>query len=106
MATGPFSHVPDDELVRRVAGSSPTDPEVQAERAELQARGLSIRDVEPAERAGHSLPQQVVIKDIEMNFWSMVAFMVKWSIAAIPAFIVLFLVAFVLAAFFRAMLSG
>ncbi len=29
----------------------------------------------------------VIIKDIEMSFWSMVVFTVKWTIASIPAII-------------------
>ncbi|MEH6555895.1 hypothetical protein [Pseudoalteromonas tetraodonis] len=32
---------------------------------------------------------EVVITDIKMPFWSMVGFMVKWAIAAIPAIIIL-----------------
>jgi hypothetical protein len=32
---------------------------------------------------------EVVITDIKMPFWSMVVFMVKWAIAAIPAIIIL-----------------
>ena len=36
--------------------------------------------------------QQVVITDIRMPFGSMVAFMVKWTLASIPAFIILFVV--------------
>tara|TARA_R110002110_G_scaffold95455_1_gene246498 strand:- start:51520 stop:51708 length:189 start_codon:yes stop_codon:yes gene_type:complete len=32
---------------------------------------------------------EVVITDIRMPFWSMVTFMVKWAIAAIPAIIIL-----------------
>tara|TARA_R110001606_G_scaffold346892_4_gene496018 strand:+ start:46799 stop:46978 length:180 start_codon:yes stop_codon:yes gene_type:complete len=34
-------------------------------------------------------PTQVHITDIKMPFWSMVIFMVKASIASIPAFIIL-----------------
>ena len=33
--------------------------------------------------------QHVVVTDIRMSFWSMVVFMVKWAVAAIPAFIIL-----------------
>lgn len=33
--------------------------------------------------------RQVVVTDIRMPFWSMVAFMVKWVIASIPAFLIL-----------------
>jgi len=36
--------------------------------------------------------QGVVITDIQMPFWSMVAFMVKWVIATIPAIIILFII--------------
>lgn len=32
----------------------------------------------------------VVVTDIKMSFWSMVVFMVKWAIAAIPAMLILF----------------
>ena len=34
---------------------------------------------------------EVVITDIKMPFWSMVGFMVKWALAAIPAIIILWL---------------
>ncbi|MEQ1843959.1 MAG: hypothetical protein ABL983_00095 [Nitrospira sp.] len=34
-------------------------------------------------------PQTVVVTDIRMPFFSMVVFMVKWAIAAIPAFLIL-----------------
>jgi hypothetical protein len=32
---------------------------------------------------------QVVVKDFEMTFGSMVVFMIKWALASIPAFIIL-----------------
>ena len=41
----------------------------------------------------------VVITDIKMPFWSMVVFMVKWAIAAIPAFIILAILGVVIAGF-------
>ncbi|HTT07256.1 MAG TPA: hypothetical protein VMH34_00470 [Gammaproteobacteria bacterium] len=34
-------------------------------------------------------PIKVIVTDFEMSFWSMVFFMVKWAIAAIPAAIIL-----------------
>ena len=34
----------------------------------------------------------VVVKDIQMDFGSMVIFMVKWAIAFIPAAIILFII--------------
>ena len=33
--------------------------------------------------------QQVLVRDVSMSFWSMVIFMVKWSLAAIPAIVIL-----------------
>ncbi len=33
--------------------------------------------------------QSVVVTDIRMPFWSMVLFMIKWSVASIPAIIIL-----------------
>lgn len=42
------------------------------------------------EETGERLSAQVVIvADIDMPFWSMVHFMVKWAFAAIPAVVVL-----------------
>jgi len=34
-------------------------------------------------------PQKIVVTDIRMPFFSMVVFMVKWAIAAIPAVFIL-----------------
>jgi hypothetical protein len=39
--------------------------------------------------------QRVLIADLDMPFGSMVSFMVKWSIAVIPAAIILALIGFV-----------
>ena len=36
-----------------------------------------------------SEPQEVVVKDVQMKFGSMVVFMLKWTLAAIPAMIIL-----------------
>lgn len=40
----------------------------------------------------HGEAQPVIVMDIDMKFWSMVKFMVKWAIAAIPAFVILVLI--------------
>jgi hypothetical protein len=37
--------------------------------------------------------REVVVTDIKIPFWSMVVLMVKWAIAAIPAVIILMLIA-------------
>jgi hypothetical protein len=34
--------------------------------------------------------RDVVVTDIKIPFWSMVVLMVKWALAAIPAFVILF----------------
>jgi ABC-type Na+ efflux pump permease subunit len=53
---------------------------------------------------------QVVVSDVEMPFLSMVVFIIKWTIAAIPAMIVLFilsaLVAVLFGGIFHAMFGG
>lgn len=45
-------------------------------------------------------PMEVVVTDISMSFWSMVVFMVKWVIAAIPAFFILMLIGAVFSGLF------
>lgn len=49
--------------------------------------------------SGSSGPQDVVVRDIQMGFGSMVEFMVKWAIATIPALIILTLIGWAIAAF-------
>ena len=46
--------------------------------------------------------QRVVVVDIKMPFASMVVFMVKWAVAAIPALIILI----VLGALFSSVITG
>ena len=43
---------------------------------------------------------RVVVTDVDMPFGSMVVFMVKWGIAAIPAVLILTVVWFIVAAMF------
>ena len=40
----------------------------------------------------HPGAQPVVVIDIQMNFWSMVGFMVKWAFATIPAILIIMLI--------------
>ena len=49
---------------------------------------------------------QVNIVDIKMPFWSMVVFMVKASLASIPALIILAIIYVIIAAIFGGILSG
>lgn len=56
--------------------------------AELAVMSPIVRDV-VKEYPG---AQPVVVVDIKMSFWSMVVFMVKWVLAAIPAMLILALI--------------
>lgn len=38
--------------------------------------------------------REVVVIDIQMPFWSMVAFIIKWTIASIPAMLFIFAIGF------------
>jgi len=49
---------------------------------------------------------EVTVVDIKMPFLSMVIFMVKWSIAAIPAFIILMILWFTLVGFMSGFSGG
>ena len=49
---------------------------------------------------------EMVVVDIRMPFLSMVTFMVKWAIAAIPAIIILFLFGVLLAGLLGGMAVG
>jgi hypothetical protein len=42
--------------------------------------------------------REVVVVDVRIPFWSMVVLLVKWTLAAIPAIIILFLLATALSA--------
>lgn len=48
----------------------------------------------------------VTIRDIDMPFWSMVGFMLKWAIAAIPAAFIFAILAGVCFIFFTLILGG
>jgi hypothetical protein len=43
---------------------------------------------------------EVTVVDVQMPFGSMVVFILKWTLAAIPAMIILFIIAAVMAAVF------
>lgn len=36
--------------------------------------------------------QAVVVRDIQMSFWSMIVFMVKWAVASISALLILMVI--------------
>jgi hypothetical protein len=49
---------------------------------------------------------KVVVTDIKMSFGSMVVFMIKWSLAAIPALIILLVIAGIISAVLGGVLGG
>lgn len=49
---------------------------------------------------------EVVVVDVQMPFMSMVTFMVKWTLASIPALIILAIIAAVLAGMFGGLFWG
>ncbi len=48
----------------------------------------------------------VIVTDVQMKFWSMVTFMVKWAVASIPAVIILMILGFVLSVVFAGFFAG
>ncbi len=64
----------------------------------------------PAALTASSGPARVIVTDINMSFGSMVVFMVKWSLAAVPAMIILFsllaIVSTIFGGMFAALLGG
>ncbi len=49
---------------------------------------------------------KIIVADIKMPFISMVIFMVKWAIAAIPAIIILFILGAILSGIFGSLFLG
>jgi hypothetical protein len=54
----------------------------------------------------HGRLQQVVVRDVKMNFGSMVVFMVKWVLASIPAMIILTLISLLIGMITRGIFSA
>ena len=52
------------------------------------------------------MSQEVVVKDVQMTFGSMVIFMIKWSIAAIPAMLILGFIGGIIGLIFGGMFAG
>ena len=51
-------------------------------------------------------PHRVAIADVDIPFWRMVAIMIKWTLAAIPAFIVISIVFGIIGAALSAIFVG
>lgn len=53
-----------------------------------------------------TIRSEVVVVDVQMPFMSMVTFMIKWAVAAIPAFIILALFSALVSGVFIALFAG
>jgi hypothetical protein len=51
-------------------------------------------------------PHRVAIADLDIPFWRMVAIMIKWTFAAIPAVIIVSLIFGIIGAVFGALFGG
>ena len=90
--------------------SPPETPNVPA--AVVTAKAVTSQNAPPAILSAAPSPQttsrsnippqpsRVVVTDIQMPFWSMVVFMIKWAVAAVPAFIMLVVIFFIFWALF------
>ena len=92
---------------RSLPATDAAQPDVHAMLAQLDQKvTLLARTVE--ETATLQPVQRVRVTDVDMSFGSMVGFMVKWAIAAIPALIILAALGFLgfmfLTIFFAALL--
>jgi len=50
--------------------------------------------------------QKVIVTDIQMPFWSMVVFMIKWTVASVPALIILSFLVGLVVVLIGALFSG
>ena len=57
-------------------------------------------------RAEPEAPVSMIVRDVEMSFGSMVVFIIKWTLASIPALIILFVIGLVLASMFGGLIAG
>lgn len=65
----------------------------QERKQEGSTKKIEIDNTNSTSNNNFEFNQKVIVTDIKMPFWSMVIFMVKWVIASIPAFIILFILA-------------
>lgn len=51
-------------------------------------------------------PHEVIVKDVQMPFWSMVVFLIKLAFASIPAIVVVWATIFILSVTMWAVIGG
>lgn len=70
----------------------PTIKDRIAGAADSVSEGRKRRANDSLEKHLEKEKRMVVVTDIDMPFWSMVSFMIKWAFAAIPAMFIIFMV--------------
>ncbi len=94
------------EKLRWVEGGTPATPTSSAQGSGSLDQPFAMpRSISPAPRTSAG-PTDVVVTDIHMSFGSMVLFMVKWALAAIPALLILMVFAAIAARLLSGMLAG
>lgn len=53
-----------------------------------------------------AIPARVTVVDVDMPFGSMVSFIIKWTLASIPALLMLMIIGAVFAAVFAGLFAG
>jgi len=82
------------QLLKRISADQ------EAIRKAIEVQTNSLRQLVGLE----GLARPVVVQDFRMNFGSMVVFMIKWAIAAIPALLILFVLLSILTSIFGGVL--
>lgn len=98
-----------DQLDAQKAAKKPAESTSEApigrlaNAANAVAEGRKAREVAAKNRAEKRERQMVIVTDIDMPFWSMVSFMIKWAIASVPAILILMLIVVGVPSFFGAL---
>jgi hypothetical protein len=82
-----------EELLKKARAINQTARRPSGVNAYLKAATRDLDGVQP-----------VVVVDVHMRFGSMVMFMIKWSVASIPAFLILFVMGWIATRIFGGLL--
>jgi hypothetical protein len=86
-----WTSLPNDEVFAHFRNpAAPEDRE--AARAEIERRDRERRAGRIQGRVSEPAPMPVVVRNFDMPFGDMVVFILKWSVAAIPALLILLIV--------------
>jgi predicted Zn finger-like uncharacterized protein len=88
---GECSHAFTIQRPRAKAVPVPPAPKASSGRKRVKAPAAAV-SAQSARSQKPGEPQKVIVTNIKMSFGAMVVFMIKWSLAAIPAFIILSLI--------------